>query len=166
MKKNKVGIILIIVLLIALLISFVVGFFLLLNTMKKGDSTAELTPIVVEEKVDRKDIAIFPIGESAIITNLLEGPDGKKHVIKVKVNLGINASKDNKKEADELIQTLTAQTFFLEDTILGICRNKTYEELKRNDAQELLADEIHLKLSEAFDTKLIEEVIINQLLFD
>lgn len=165
MKKNKVGIILIIVLLIALLISFGVGFFLLWNTMKKGDNV-ELTPIVVEEKLDRKDIAIFPIGESAIITNLLEGPDGRKHVIKIKVNLGINASKDNKKEADALIETLTAQTVFLEDTILGICRNKTYEELKRNDAQALLADEIHLKLSEAFDTKLIAEVIINELLFD
>ncbi|MDE6357156.1 MAG: flagellar basal body-associated FliL family protein, partial [Eubacteriales bacterium] len=150
----------------ALLISFGVGFFLLWNTMQKGNGTTEITTVVVEEKLDRKDIAIFPIGESAIITNLLEGPDGKKHVIKVKVNLGINASKDNKKEADSLIETLTAQTVFLEDTILGICRNKTYEELKRNDAQQLLADEIHLKLSEAFDTKLIAEVIINELLFD
>lgn len=166
MKKNKIGIILIIVLLVALLILFGVGFYLLYSTMQKGNNTEEIAPIVVEEKLDRKDIAIFPIGESAIITNLLEGPDGKKHVIKVKVNLGINSSKDNKKEADELIATLTAQSVFLEDTILGICRNKTYEELKRNDAQELLADEIHLKLSEAFDTKLIAEVIINELLVD
>lgn len=165
MKKNKIGMILIIVLLIALLILFGVGFFLLYTTMKKG-SSVEPTPIVVEQKLDRKDITILPIGESAIITNLLEGPDGRKHVIKIKVNLGINSSKSNKKEADALIQTLTAQTVFLEDTILGICRNKTYEELKRNDAKAVLSDEIHLKLSDAFDTKLIAEVIINELLFD
>lgn len=166
MKKNKIGMILIIVLLIALLILFGVGFYLLWSTMQKGNNIEPGPTVVVEEKLDRKDIAIFPIGESSIITNLLEGPDGKKHVIKIKVNLGINSSKDNKKEADALIETLTAQTVFLEDTILGICRNKTYEELKRNDAQAVLADEIYLKLSEAFDTKLIAEVIINELLLD
>ncbi len=165
MGKNKVGMILIIVLLVALLILFGVGFFLLYTTMQKGNST-EPNPVIVEEKIDRKDITIFPIGESAIITNLLEGPDGKKHVIKIKVNLGINTSKDTKKEADSLIETLTAQTVFLEDTILGICRNKTFEELKRNDAQAVLSDEIHLKLSDAFDTKLIAEVIINELILE
>lgn len=165
MGKNKVGMILIIVLLVALLILFGVGFFLLYTTMQKGNKVEE-APIVVEEKLDRNDIIIFPIGDEAIVTNLLEGPDGKKHVIKIKVNLGVNASKKNKKEADALIATLTAQTVFLQDTVLGICRNKTFEELKRNDAQALLANEILLKLSDAFDTKLIAEVIINELILD
>ena len=165
MGKNKVGMILIIVLLVALLILFGVGFFLLYTTMQKGNKVEEV-PIVVEEKLDRNDIIIFPIGDEAIVTNLLEGPDGKKHVIKIKVNLGVNASKKNKKEADALITTLTAQTVFLQDTVLGICRNKTFEELKRNDAQALLANEILLKLSDAFDTKLMAEVIINELILD
>lgn len=165
MGKNKVGMILIIVLLVALLILFGVGFFLLYTTMQKGNKVEEV-PVVVEEKLDRNDIIIFPIGDEAIVTNLLEGPDGKKHVIKIKVNLGINASKKNKKEADALIATLTAQTVFLQDTVLGICRNKTFEELKRNDAQALLANEILLKLSDAFNTKLIAEVIINELILD
>lgn len=165
MGKNKVGMILIIVLLVALLILFGVGFFLLYTTMQKGNKVEE-APIVVEEKLDRNDIIIFPIGDEAIVTNLLEGPDGKKHVIKIKVNLGVNASKKNKKDADALIATLTAQTVFLQDTVLGICRNKTFEELKRNDAQALLANEILLKLSDAFDTKLIAEVIINELILD
>lgn len=164
MGKNKIGMILIIVLLVVLLILFGVGFFLLYTTIQKGDEKEE--PVVVEQKIDRKDITIFPIGEEAIVTNLLDGPDGKKHVIKIKVNLGINTSKDTKKDAEELITTLTAQTVFLEDTILGICRNKTFEELKRNDAQAVLANEIHLRLSEAFETNLIAEVIINQLILD
>lgn len=165
MAKNKVGMLLIIILLVVLLILFGVGFFLIYTTIKKGNEVQEV-PVATEQTVERKDIQIFPIGENPIITNLLDGPDGKKHVIKVKVNLGINASKKTKKEAEELIATLTAQTVFLEDTILGICRNKTYEELNRNDAQALLANEIHLKLSEAYGTNLIVEVIINELVLD
>lgn len=165
-KGGKLGIILIIVLLVFLLILFSVGFYLLYNTIKKGNTNNEAVTVVVEEKVDREDIIIFPVGEEAIITNLLKGPDGKTHVIKIKVNLGINASKKNKKEADKLIEILNAQTVVIEDTILGICRNKTYEELERNDAQAVIADEIHLKLSEVFQTNLIAEVIINQLVFE
>lgn len=164
-KGGKVGIILIIVLLIFLLILFSVGFFLLYKTIQKGNDGENVT-VVVEEKVDREDISIFPVGEEAIITNLLKGPDGKKHVIKIKVNLGIDSSKKNKKEAAKLIEVLNAQTVVIEDTILGICRNKTYEELERNDAQAVLADEIHLQLSEVFKTNLIAEVIINQLVFE
>ena len=62
MKKNKIGMILIIVLLIALLILFGVGFYLLWSTMQKGNTTEPGPTVVVEEKLDRKDIAIFQIG--------------------------------------------------------------------------------------------------------
>ncbi len=164
-KGGKVGIILIIVLLIVLLVLFSLGFFLLYKTIQKGN-TSETVTVLVEDKVDREDILIFSVGEEAIITNLLKGPDGKKHVIKIKVNLGIDSSKKHKKDAAKLIEVLTSQTVVIEDTILGICRNKTYEELERNDAQALLADEIHSKLSEVFKTNLIAEVIINQLVFE
>lgn len=165
MAKNKLGVILIIVLLIVLLLSFGVGFFLLYKTIQKGSKIEQDVP-VVENKVDRKDIAIFPVGDSSIITNLLEGPDGKKHVIKLKVNLGINSSKKEKKKSEALKTTLGEQVVFLEDVVIGICRNKTFEELRRNDAQFLLANEIRQKLSEAFDTNLITEVIINELILD
>lgn len=165
-KGGKIGIILIILLLVVLLILFSVGFFLLYKTIQKGNEPKEPVKVVVEEKIDREDITIFSVGDQAMVTNLLEGPDGKKHVIKLKVSLGIDSSKKNKKNADKLIEVLTAQTVVIEDTILGICRNKTIEELKRNDAQALLADEIKLRLSEIFDTNLIAEVIINEILHE
>lgn len=166
MAKNKLGVILIIVLLVILLLSFGVGFFLLYKTIQKGSKTDQQEVPVVENKIDRKDIAIFPVGENSIVTNLLEGPDGQKHVIKIKVNLGINSGKKEKKKSEALKTLLSEQVVFLEDVIIGICRNKTFEELRRNDAQFLLANEIQKKLSEAFDTELIAEVIINELILD
>lgn len=165
MAKNKLGVILIIVLLVILLLSFGVGFFLLYKTIQKGSKVEQEVP-VVENKIDRKDISIFPVGENSIVTNLLEGPDGKKHVIKIKVNLGINSGKKEKKKSEALKTLLSEQVVFVEDVIIGICRNKTFEELRRNDAQFLLANEIQKKLAEAFDTELISEVIINELILD
>nr|WP_317358317.1 flagellar basal body-associated FliL family protein [uncultured Tyzzerella sp.] len=163
MGKNKMGMILIIVLLVTLLILFAVGFGFLYKAMNK---TGEQTDnnITVQQTVPIEDITPFPIGEP-ILTNLLEGPDKKEHVIKVNVSLGINTSKDTSKEAQKLLATLELQKSAIKDIIIGVCRSKTYEEMKAPDARVVLKDEILLKLQEAFGTNLIVDVYIDELFY-
>lgn len=163
MGKNKIGMILIIILLVALLVLFAVGFAFLYKAMNKANDGTD-NKIIVEQMVSIEDIVNFSIGEP-IVTNLLEGPDKKEHVIKLSVNLGINSSKENAKEAEKLLTTLDLQKTVIKDIIIGICWNKTYEELKATDARSVLKDEILLKLKEAFETNLIVDVYIDEILF-
>ncbi|WP_317367325.1 flagellar basal body-associated FliL family protein [uncultured Tyzzerella sp.] len=163
MGKNKMGMVLIIILLVALLVLFAVGFVFLYKAMNKANDGTD-NKIVVEQMVSVEDIKTFPLGEP-IITNLLEGPDKKEHVIKLSVNLGVNASKDNAKDAEKLLTTLDLQRTVIKDIVIGICWNKTYEELKSTDARSVLKDEILLKLKETFETNLIVDVYIDEILF-
>lgn len=164
MGKNKIGMILIIALLVILLILFGAGFWLLYSTINKANDTESNNTYI--EEISEEDITIFSVGESSVITNLLEGPDKKKHVIKIKVSLGINNSKKKAKDATELITLLETKQPFLKDTIINICRNKTFEELNRNDAQAIIKDEMLLRLKEAFKTDLIVKVYIDEIILD
>lgn len=162
--KNKLGMILIIVLLVVLLILFAVGFTFLYKAMNKTEE-APVNEVVVEETLPLSDIINFPIGDP-IITNLLEGPDQKRHVIKISVSLGINNSKKVSKETAKLTPVLEAQKPVIKDIIIGVCRSKTFEELNQTDARAVLKQEILLKLQEAFDTELIVEAYIDDIFID
>lgn len=163
---GKMGVILIIVLLVVLLVAFVVGFFFIYKAMTSGDE-----PTIIEVQVDTAlkmdEITPFVIGDgSAILTNLMTGPDGKSHVIKISTALGINTSKDAASDAAELMALLGVQTSAIKDVILGICRNKTYEELTIGDAKQILKSEILLELQDLFGTKLIVDVYIDDIYLD
>lgn len=159
MSKNKMGMTLIILLLVVLLVLFAVGFGFLYKAMTKTNNDTD-SNIVVEHTVPIGDITVFTLGET-IITNLLKGPDQKEHVIKISVNLGINASKDTSKEATKLISTLELQKTVIKDTVIDICRNKTYEEMEMTNAEAVVKDEILASLQETFETNLIVDVYID-----
>lgn len=159
MGKNKIGMTLIIVLLITLLILFGVGFTFLYKATNKA-SQFDTQVVVVEQEVAIEDITNFSIG-APIVTNLLEGPDKKEHLIRLSVSLGINTSKKVEKDAKELITILEEQKSIIKDTIVGICLNKTYEELSQN-GRAILKDEILLNLKEKFNTDLIVDVYIDE----
>lgn len=161
MGKNKIGMILIIVLLVSLLILFGVGFTFLYKAMNKANEGGS-NNIIIQQELSIEDITSFPVGDP-IVTNLLEGPDKKDHVVKINVNLGINTSKDTSKEAEKLIATLEAQKSVIKDIIIGVCRSKTYEELNMTDARAVFKDEILLKLQEVFATSLIVDVYIDEI---
>ena len=163
MGKNKIGMILIIVLLVTLLVLFAVGFAFLYKAMSKANEGTE-NNITIEQTVPIEDIANFPVGDP-IVTNLLEGPDKKEHVVKLSVSLGINAGKETAKDSEKLIATLEKQKPVIKDIIIGVCRSKTYEELKATDAQEVFKNEILLKLQETFATNLIVDVYIDEIFF-
>ena len=161
MKKNKLGMILIIVLLVILLILFGVGFTFLYKALMKTNNVNQNT-VVVEQELPIEDITNFPIAEP-IATNLLEGPDKKEHLLRISVNLGINTSKKEAKNAKKLMPLLEERIPIIRDTIVGVCNNKTYEELSKN-GRDILKDEILLKLQEVFSTELIVDVYINDYL--
>lgn len=163
MGKNKIAMILIIVLLVILLVLFAVGFAFLYKAMNKANDGSE-SNVQVEQTVPIEDIQNFAIGEP-IITNLLEGPNKKEHIVKLSVSLGVNGSKSTAKEAEKLMTTLDTQRLVIKDAIIGVCRSKTYEELKSTDAQKIFKDEILLKLQEIFATNLIVDVYIDDILF-
>lgn len=163
MGKNKIGMILIIVLLVTLLVLFAVGFAFLYKAMNKANEGPN-SNITVEQIIPIEDIANFSVGDP-IVTNLLEGPDKKEHVVKLSVNLGINASKETAKDAEKLMTTLETQKSVIKDIIIGVCRSKTYEELKTTDAQGVFKEEILLKAQETFATNLIVDVYIDEIFF-
>ena len=161
MRKNKIGMILIIVLLVSLLILFAVGFTFLYKAMNKANEGGG-NNIIVQQELSMEDIKNFSIGDP-IVTNLLKGQDKKDHVVKIDVSLGINTSKDTSKESEELIATLEEQKPVIKDIIIGVCRSKTYEELNVTDARVVFKDEILLKLQETFATNLIVDVYIGEI---
>ena len=155
--KNKMGMILIILLLVILLVLFAVGFAFLYKAMNKTNEGGEAN-VTTQQVLAIEDITPFSVGEP-IVTNLLKGPDNKEHVIKISVNLGVNTSK----EGEALLSTLETQRVVVKDTIVGICSNKTYEELSVSDARTLLKNEILVKMQEVFATDLIVDVYIDEM---
>lgn len=162
MGKNKIGMILIIVLLIVLLLTIGIGFFFIFKNLN-SDTTEASNIIVTENSIDINDIYLFEI-EDSIYTNLMVGEDNKEHVIKLSLNLGIDYSGKNTKESDALTTTLTEKIPVIKDSVIGILRSKTYEELIRVDTQALLKEEILSSLQEVFNTDLIAKVYINDLI--
>ncbi|MBR1443989.1 MAG: flagellar basal body-associated FliL family protein [Firmicutes bacterium] len=158
--KNKVMMIAIIVLLVVLLLTICVGFFLTfrhLSTPPEGE--AEVTE-EVEDAIDKENLLIYTLDES-IYTNLLTGNDGKAHVVRVSVSIGIDNSDE---EAGAAFMTkIGDQSVIAKDAILSVLRNKTYDELSRAEAQEVLREEILAGLQKEFNTNEIVTVYISDL---
>lgn len=157
MDKNKVMLIAIIALLVVLIGIIVTAVIMLPGMIKKSEQPAET---VVESTVDHADISLITI-EDAIKTNLKTGTDDENHVIQAKFSVGVDMSdKDNSQSVYDI---LTANTVVIQDVILNTVRNKTYEDLQKADAQEILREEILTRLQEEFNSNLIIRVYISDL---
>lgn len=155
LDKNKAMMIAIIILLVVLLVTIGVGFFITFKNLDKSSAPKDEKPTAV----DQNNISLVTADE--IITNLRVGADEKTHTIKVKISLGIDTS--DKKNSEEFITMLGEKDLVVSDVILGVLRNKTYEELNKGDAQEILRDEILGKLQQQFNTNLIVTVYVSDL---
>lgn len=164
--KSKMGVILIGVLVVVLLISFGAGFYVIYSSINSMSDEPE-TIVIKEEELSMSEILNFDVtGENAILTNLMMGPDGRTHVIQLKVSLGINQKADLAVESAELQAILSSQLLAINDIIIGVCRSKTYEELQINDARQILKNELLLKLKDIFKTDLIVDVYVPYLYID
>lgn len=157
MDKNKVMMIVIIVLLVVLLGIIGTLTFFFLNSGIFGGGTDE--PEVISLSQD--DIKLYTL-EDSIYTNLLKGEDNKEHVGRLSLSLGIDATEES--DATEFITKLSDNKEVIKDVVIGILRNKTYEELRNADGQEILRNEIVDKLRKQFDSNLIFTVYISDLM--
>ncbi len=160
MDKNKVMMIVIIVLLVVLLGIIGTLTFFFLNSGIFGGGTDEPD----EEEVislSQDDIKLYTL-EDSIYTNLLKGEDNKEHVGRLSLSLGIDATEES--DATEFITKLSDNKEVIKDVVIGILRNKTYEELRNADGQEILRNEIVDKLRKQFDSNLIFTVYISDLM--
>lgn len=160
MDKGKIVMIVIIGLLVVLLgIIGVVGY-KLVSSMSNENEAADAAP--EEVVLTPSEITVVPVTEP-IATNLKEGADGVAHSVRVTVAVGVDTREDNAKESAELVTLLTEKEVIVKDTCLTVIRDKTYEELKQNDAKTVLSEEILVSLQEAFDTNLIYAVYISDI---
>lgn len=158
MEKNKIMMIVIISLLLVL-IGTIVG--LSVYAMRFLNKEAEEIPENTESvTVEQSEIQLITLPDP-ISTNLAKGNDTKEHVIRLKVSVAVNMSE--KKESPVLLQLLTDRTIVIQDVIIGVLRNKTYEELSATNTQEILREEILTKLQQEFNTNLISTVYISEL---
>lgn len=152
----------IVALLVVLLVAIIIGFILVFNKFKTPIEDAyEEIPMVA---ISQEDIVLYSVGDQAIVTNLKSDSSGKNHVGKVKVSLGIDYT--SKKEGEKIVAVLADKTPTLQDIIIGVLRSKTSEELRTEDVQDVLGDEILEKICEAFSTNLIVDVYFSELLID
>lgn len=157
MEKSKLMMIAIIVLLVILLVTIGVGFFLTFKHL--GNNSVE-TVEENKEPVKQENIELISYDDS-IYTNLRTGDDNKDHVIRLGFSLGVDVT--DKKESDAFKTALADKTPVVKDVIIGVLRNKTFEELQKSDAQAILREEILEKLQQEFDTNLIVTVYLSDL---
>lgn len=160
-NKNKIGIIAIIVVLVLMFIVFTGGFLYTISLLNKTKAATENTQVQeVEPEYELKDVVKIPIPDS-ITVNLLPGKDNKKHIAVVKVQIGLN-SKDKEFKKLKLETLVTENITVIRDSIIGILRNKTYEELEKPDSIAMLKQEILSSLQEMFGTNAIVEVFFDE----
>lgn len=156
MGKNKVMIIVIIALLVVLLATIVGVTIYTIKTIKGSEDPN----LAVKETLKQENIQTVPVSDS-IYTNLRDGEDGNGHVIRVKISLGIDIT--DSKESTKLIEMLSAKEVVTKDVILGILRDKTFEDMKKTDSREILKNDILTKLQETFDSNLIVKIYIDDM---
>ena len=107
---------------------------------------------------------ITPINlKDAISTNLLRSPDGSEHAIRLSVGVGV--SDLDKKASAALITLLTDKEVIWRDVVLGLVRDNTKEDLEAPGGREQLKNDIKQKLSALYDTNLIVEVYVSDMIF-
>jgi flagellar basal body-associated protein FliL len=119
------------------------------------NSGAESDVALKLEEIDKVPLS------SEITTNLMTGDDGVEHYVKVQLTIGVNNT--DKKKSPGIVESLAANESVTRDIVLSVLHNHTYEDLRTPSGQELLKDNIKARLREEYDTYLICQVYISDL---
>ncbi len=155
-RKNKKMMLTIIGLLVGLLVVIVVVALILLKTVKHTDSNNNSNS-VISSNISIGSLSIVSL-TSPISTNLLQGEDNKERAINFSLSLGIA---NTEKESEDIIKLVKDGEPIVRDVVLSILREKTYQELSKVGAGDLLKNEILTKLQDAFGTNLIVKVYLD-----
>ena len=157
--KNKIVMIVIIALLLILLSAIVFLTVYTLSSMNKQNQELETpdpqTIILTPEQIEPMSLS------DTINTNLLVEDDGKDHVIRLSVSLGVNFS--DKKAGQAYLDMLTTKEPIIRDIIIGVVRKKTYSNLRKESGQEELKSELLERLQNEFQSTMIYSVVISDI---
>lgn len=161
MEKNRLMFIIIIVLLVVLLITIAGVSFYAIRMFNPAEEenrrvNAEEVPRLAAEQITTLNLS------GALSTNLLTSDDGTDHVIKISMGIGLNNT--DEEEFTRIQALLTENETVSKDLILGIIRNKTYEELKKPDGQAALKEEIRTALQDYYQSNLIVQVSVSEII--
>ena len=161
MDKNKLMMIIIIVLLLVMVGSIVAGTLFIVNSM--GAPTIEAdgqmpTQTPPPPPPTQGEIRVFTMTDD-IITNLLQAPGGRPHIVRLLMGIGIDNT--DEEAADEFFRLLADQEIVVQDLVTGILRRTTIDEITRIDGTDVLRDEILMAMQSRFGNNLIVEVYIS-----
>jgi len=151
-EKNKKLMIVIIILLVVLL-GIVVSVSVVAYNMVNNSTDK---PVVIENvsSIDIMKTITVNLDEPMTI-NLLPDTDGTSHAINMKVAIAIDTA--NKKDA-ELIEKIQGSQAIIKDAVNYVVSNKTVEQVKGNANQDILKEEILLRLQDEFKTNIIYSI--------
>jgi len=156
-NKSKIGMIVIVIILVLMFVVFTGGFIYtitLLNSAKAANGNVSKQEVA---EYSLTDIVNINIADSITVNLLPAVNDTKKHMAIVRVQLCLN-SKDKDYKKLKLDSLVTSNEIAIRDLIIGILRNKTYDELEKPDSTAVLKQEILDSIQEFFGTNAIVQV--------
>lgn len=158
-NKSKMGMVIIVVILVLMFIVFTGGFIYTITLLNSAKAANGNPPKQEVAEYSLTDTVNIDIADSITVNLLPSSGDSKKHVAIVRLQLVLNAKdKDYKKlKLDSLV---VANEVAIRDSIIGILRNKTYDELEKPDSSAVLKQEILGSLQEFFGTNAIVDVYL------
>lgn len=112
----------------------------------------------IADTVPMKDIKMISI-EDPITTNLMAENEKKHHIIRLTASIGINSKS---KDAKKLTTQIEEQKVVIRDAIIEILTTKTFEEMTRPNAHQMLKEEILEQLRTNFQTNGIADVYLGE----
>ena len=160
MEKNKILMIVIIVLLVVLLGGMALLGITLANIIQRGQGDPEVVYMTGAIALSPDEITLVPLSRP-ISTNLRPGVGGGEHVIQISLSVGVNNTSG--RESENLIAELTEKESIIRSTVLGVIRNKTFEEMRSPEGKDALVKELSDLLRTIFRTNLIFDVYVDDL---
>lgn len=160
MEKNKKFMFVIIFLLVVLLATVVGVAFMAYNMIMSPQEPLVVT-MPEPQGPDIFDSRLINL-TSPMTINLLPSPDGTPHAI----NINISVAVDTTDPADaELIERIAASEAIIRDAVIFVVSNKRIDQVAGSANQDILREEILMRLQAEFRTNIIHNVRIWDIYF-
>jgi len=156
-NKSKIGMIVIVIILVLMFVVFTGGFIYTINLLNNAKAANGNVSKQEVAEYSLTDVVNINVADSITVNLLPAANDTKKHMAILRVQLCLN-SKDKDYKKLKLDSLVTGNEIAIRDLIIGILRNKTYDELEKPDSTAVLKQEILDSLQEFFGTNAIVQV--------
>jgi len=99
---------------------------------------------------------------SPIVTNLLSSGGAERHV---NIDLVIGVNNTDSRDSPIILERLNSNEAIIRAVALEIIRSQTFQDLSQPEGMDLLREHIKVQLQETFESNLIVQVFISDLVF-